>query len=227
MGTDSRTPRCSSRARGSRFRGGRAWWDRADIDPRAGGTCGPGAMARRGPTLQAADANEAHLWHPQRCALRAPGPADASEARSRFLVVDEVAPIGFGHDSLLEPARRGGRRSLRPARLTRRVGVGNRTLLSRRGRTPRHRAMSLVVVGVRPWAGTLASKFNARGAKEVRRKLGYTESWCQPPRLPAGSSGGSEPLGPLFPNPTPGVGGGSTANVDKARVGDSPTLVFF
>src|SRR6202140_5059624 len=42
------------------------------------------------------------------------------------------------------------------------------------------------------------AKFNARGAKEVRRKLGYTESWCQPPRLPAGSSGGRKPLGLPF-----------------------------
>src|SRR6266446_3641159 len=151
MGTDSRIPRCSSRARGSRFRGGRAWWDRGGSDPRVGGRSDPGAKARLSPILPT---------------------VDASAARSRFLVIDEVAPIGFGHHSLLEPARRSGRRRPRPARLTRRVGVGNRTLLSQRGRTPRHRAMSLVVVGVRPWAGTLASKFNARGAKEVRRKLG-------------------------------------------------------
>src|ERR1700682_5361936 len=48
---------------------------------------------------------------------------------------------------------------------------------------------------VEVFTGTLREKFIAHGAKEVRRKLGYTESWCQPPRLPAGSSGGSKPLG--------------------------------
>src|SRR5438270_5536563 len=54
----------------------------------------------------------------------------------------------------------------------------------------------------------------AHGAKEVRRSFGYTESWYEPPRLPAGSSGGQEPLRVPDPVPAPGVGGGCTANVE-------------
>src|ERR1700676_2406857 len=66
------------------------------------------------------------------------------------------------------------------------------------------------------------TKFNARGAKEVRRKLGYTQSWCQPPRLPAGSSGGIEPLGLPFRIRLLESEAGSTANVDRRAPGSVP-----
>src|SRR5258708_9282000 len=71
------------------------------------------------------------------------------------------------------------------------------------------------------------AKFSARGAMEVRLKLGYTESWCQPPRLPAGSSGGCEPLGPPFRIRLLESEAGSTANVDRRGPGVPRPLSFF